>query len=114
MRNMNFAEVREKFPLLYERIIENTRNSYVAGSTFSNDFQEAVVENNSDHLKLSDVSSLFTWRESAEEMPLYRGFWSYVDSGEFERAKEIIPELFQSPEELVGTVRVVKNGLFKK
>ena len=85
---MLISEVKEKYPLVYERIIEQARRGV--------DLSDPTMA----------INGCFTWRNTKEGQE----FWSNMDNQNIDEAKSIHPHLF---EEDNIPYRVVTNGLFK-
>ena len=83
---MYVSEIKEKYPLVYERIAKQTDKN------------------------LSDeglsVITVFNWSHTTEGST----FWFTVDKGDWSRAKELQPHLFEEDNRLV---KIIINGLFK-
>ena len=86
---MLVSEVREKYPLVYKRILEQV-------------------------LKVADlldptmtINRCLVWKNTKEGPE----FWSHMENQNIDMAKSICPHLFE--EEDKSSYKVVTNGLFK-
>lgn len=85
---MLISKVREKYPLVYERIIEQERRGV--------DLSDPTMT----------INGCLTWRDTKEGQE----FWNYMDNQYIDEAKSICPHLFGEDN---SPYRVVTNGLFK-
>ena len=92
---MLLSELQEKYPLVFERVMNQTYLSTTQISQRSLDF--------------IDVNNALTWSETQEG----RNFWERVHGYDIEEAKRLCPDLFipVGVEEL--PYKIVTNGLFK-
>ena len=83
---MYVSEIKKEYPLVYERIVEQT-----GGKCLSN-------------AKLSVITA-FDWVYTTEGSV----FWSTINRRDWSRAKELQPHLFKEDNRLV---KIIVNGLF--
>ena len=86
---MYLKQLKEKYPLVYQRVKEQTHTPYSLTST------------------LADVNNALAWSDTTEGPK----FWSAVYHENWDLAKELEPSLFPEIEE--GNVKITINGLFK-
>ena len=86
---MYLSQLKEKYPLVYQRVKEQTYNPAVLTST------------------ISDVNIALIWGSTTEGSD----FWLAVYSKNWDLAKKLQPSLFPEIEE--GNVKITINGLFK-
>ena len=86
---MYLRELKEKYPLVYQRVKEQTHTPFRLISI------------------LADVSNTLSWSDTIEGSE----FWSAVYYKNWDAAKELQPSLFSEIEE--GNVKITINGLFK-
>ena len=86
---MHLNQLKEKYPLVYQRVEKQTHNPYALISM------------------LADVNNTFSWSDTTEGPK----FWSAVYHENWDLAKELEPSLFSEIEE--GNVKITINGLFK-
>ena len=86
---MYLNQLKEKYPLVYQRVKEQTHSPYTL--TFI----------------LSDVSNTLFWDSTTEGSH----FWFAVHHEDWDLAKKLQPSLFSEIEE--GNVKITTNGLFK-
>ena len=86
---MYLSQLKEKYPLVYQRVKEQTHTSFALTST------------------LGDVNNALVWGNTTEGP----AFWNAVYYENWDLAKELEPSLFPEIEE--GNVKIITNGLFK-
>ena len=86
---MYLSQLKEEYPLIYQRVERQTHTPYVLTSI------------------LADVNNTLFWRDTTEGSD----FWSAVQHEDWDLAKELQPGLFSEIEE--GNVKITTNGLFK-
>ena len=86
---MLVSELREKYPLVYQRVKEQTHTPSELTSM------------------VADVNSALVWISTTEGS----NFWRAVHYKDWDAAKELQPSLFPEIEE--GNVKITINGLFK-
>ena len=86
---MYLNQLKEKYPLVYQRVKEQTHDPAVLTSI------------------RSDVNTALVWDSTTEGS----AFWSAVYYKDWNAAKELQPSLFPEIEE--GNVKIIINGLFK-
>ena len=86
---MLVSEVKEKYPLVYERVLEHAEKGI--------DLSVPTIT----------IRDCFIWVNTKEGQE----FWNYIDSQYIDEAKSICPHLFGEDN---SPYRVVTNGLFKK
>ena len=86
---MFLNQLKEKYPLVYQRVKEQTHTPSRLTST------------------LADVNNTLVWGDTTEGLE----FWSAVYYKDWYLAKELQPSLFPEIEE--GNVKITINGLFK-
>ena len=86
---MYLSQLKEKYPLVYQRVEKQTHNP--SALTYIT----------------SDVNTALTWSETTEGA----SFWFTVHHENWDLAKELEPSLFPETEE--GSVKIITNGLFK-
>ena len=86
---MHLNQLKEKYPLVYQRVKEQTYTPSELTST------------------LADVNNALSWSDTTEGSK----FWSAVYYENWDLAKELEPSLFSEIEE--GNVKITTNGLFK-
>ena len=86
---MYLNQLEEKYPLVYQRVKEQTHTPYTLTSM------------------LADVNNALIWGSTTEGSE----FWSAVYYKDWDAAKELQPSLFPEIEE--GNVKITINGLFK-
>ena len=86
---MYLSQLKEKYPLVYQRVKEQTHN--LSALTFIR----------------SDVNTALSWGNTTEGP----AFWNAVYYENWDLAKELEPSLFLETEE--GSVKIITNGLFK-
>ena len=86
---MYLSQLKEKYPLVYQRVKEQTHNPSALTSM------------------LADVNNALSWSNTTEGP----GFWKAVYYETWNIAKKLEPSLFSETEE--GSVKVITNGLFK-
>ena len=86
---MYLSQLKEKYPLVYQRVEEQTHN--LSALTFIK----------------SDVNTALSWGNTTEGID----FWNAVYYENWDLAKELEPSLFPEIEE--GSVKIITNGLFK-
>ena len=86
---MYLSQLKEKYPLVYQRVKEQTHTPSVLTST------------------LADVDTALSWGNTTEGLDLY--YAVYYEN--WDLAKELEPSLFPEIEE--GNVKIITNGLFK-
>ena len=85
---MLISKVREKYPLVYERIIEQVKRGV--------DLSDPAMT----------IDSCLTWINTKEGQE----FWKYMSNQYIDKAKSICPHLFGEDN---SPYKVVTNGLFK-
>lgn len=86
---MYLSQLKEKYPLVYQRVKEQTHAPSVLTS----------IE--------SDVDTALSWGSTTEGIV----FWKAVYHEHWDLAKKLEPSLFSETEE--GSVKIITNGLFK-
>ena len=86
---MYLNQLKEKYPLVYQRVEEQTHTPSALTSI------------------LADVNKALVWSSTTEGSK----FWSAVYYENWDLAKELEPSLF--PEIEKGNVKITINGLFK-
>ena len=86
---MHLNQLKEEYPLVYQRVEEQTHNPSALTSI------------------LADVNNTLVWGSTTEGS----NFWSAVYYENWDAAKELQPSLFPEIEE--GNVKITINGLFK-
>ena len=86
---MYLNQLEEKYPLVYQRVKEQTRTPSALTSV------------------LADVNNALIWDSTTEGSE----FWSAVYNKNWDLAKKLEPSLFLEIEE--GNVKITANGLFK-
>ena len=86
---MHLNQLKEKYPLVYQRVKEQTNTPFALTST------------------VADVNNALTWGSTTEGV----AFWNAVYYENWDFAKELEPSLFSEIEE--GNVEITINGLFK-
>ena len=86
---MYLSQLKEEYPLVYQRVKEQTRTPYAL--TF----------------KLANVDNTLSWGDTTEGPK----FWYAVQNEKWDLAKKLEPGLFPGIEE--GNVKITINGLFK-
>ena len=86
---MYLDQLKEKYPLVYQRVKEQTHTPSVLTSI------------------LADVNKALIWDSTTEGSE----FWSAVYHKNWDIAKKLEPSLFPEIEE--GNVKITTNGLFK-
>ena len=86
---MYLSQLKEKYPLVYQRVKEQTHTPSVLTSIGS------------------DVNTALDWGNTTEG----QAFWNAVYYGNWNLAKKLEPSLFSEIEE--GSVKIITNGLFK-
>ena len=86
---MYLKQLEEKYPLVYQRVKEQTRTPSALTSI------------------LADVNNTLVWGDTTEGLD----FWSAVYNKNWDLAKKLEPSLFPEIEE--GNVKIITNGLFK-
>ena len=86
---MYLSQLKEKYPLVYQRVKEQTHTPSVLTSIGS------------------DVNNALSWGNTTEGI----AFWNAVYYETWDLAKALAPSLFSETEE--GSVKVITNGLFK-
>ena len=86
---MYLNQLKEKYPLVYQRVEEQTHNP-------------SILTN-----MVADVNNALSWSNTTEGSE----FWSAVYYKNWDLAKELQPSLFLEIEE--GNVKITINGLFK-
>ena len=86
---MYLSQLKEKYPLVYQRVKEQT-------------YTPSALTN-----MLSNVNNTLSWGSTTEGS----NFWSAVYYQNWDLAKELEPSLFSETEE--GNVKIITNGLFK-
>ena len=86
---MYLSQLKEEYPLIYQRVKEQTHTPSVLTST------------------LADVNNTLFWNDTTEGS----SFWFAVHHENWNLAKKLEPSLFPEIEE--GNVKITTNGLFK-
>ena len=86
---MYLSQLKEEYPLVYQRVKEQTHTPSTLTSI------------------LSDVNNALVWGSTTEGLE----FWSAVHHKNWDLAKKLEPSLFPEIEE--GNVKITTNGLFK-
>ena len=86
---MYLHQLKEKYPLVYQRVKEQTNTPFALTSM------------------VADVMTALTWSDTTEGPK----FWCAVYYKNWNLAKELEPSLFSEIEE--GNVKITINGLFK-
>ena len=86
---MYLSQLKEKYPLVYQRVKEQTHTPSVLTSIGS------------------DVNTALDWGNTTEG----QAFWNAVYYEQWDLAKKLEPSLFLETEE--GSVKIITNGLFK-
>ena len=86
---MYLNQLKEKYPLVYQRVKEQTHTPSALTSM------------------LADVDNTLFWGDTTEGLE----FWSAVHHENWDLAKKLEPSLFPEIEE--GNVKITINGLFK-
>ena len=86
---MYLNQLKEEYPLVYQRVKEQTHTPSRLTSI------------------LADVNNTLSWDDTTE----VSAFWSAVYHENWDLAKELEPSLFPEIEE--GNVKITINGLFK-
>ena len=86
---MYLSQLKEKYPLVYQRVEKQTHIPSVLTSISAT------------------VNNTLTWGNTTEGID----FWSAVHHEDWDLAKELEPSLFPETEE--GSVKIITNGLFK-
>ena len=86
---MYLSQLKEKYPLVYQRVKEQTHNPSALTSM------------------LADVNNTLSWGNTTEGI----AFWKAVYYETWNLAKKLEPSLFSETEE--GSVKIITNGLFK-
>ena len=86
---MHLNQLKEKYPLVYQRVKEQTDTPFALTST------------------VADVNNALIWGSTTEGV----AFWNAVYYENWDLAKELEPSLFSEIEE--GNVEITINGLFK-
>ena len=86
---MYLSQLKEKYPLVYQRVKEQTHTPSELTSM------------------VADVNSALVWGSTTEGST----FWCAVYNKDWNLAKELQPSLFPEIEE--GNVKITINGLFK-
>lgn len=89
---MLLSELKEKYPLVFERLVMQTRLNFSERS-----------------LDSIDVISALSWSETKEGGK----FWERVHRYDIEEAKRLCPDLFIPEEVEEPPYKIVTNGLFK-
>ena len=92
---MLLSELQEKYPLVFERLINQT---------FLSDTQISQI-----NLDSIDVNNALAWSETQEGSK----FWERVHRYDIEEAKRLCPDLFIPVEVEEPPYKIVTNGLFK-
>lgn len=87
---MLILEVKEKYPLVYKRVLEQKLKSVDLANPAMN------------------LSRCLVWGNTEEGSE----FWSYMEFQNIDMAKSICPHLFEEEEDK-SSYKVVTNGLFK-
>ena len=86
---MYLSQLKEEYPLVYQRVKEQTHTPSALTSM------------------LADVNNALVWGSTTEGS----NFWRAVHYEDWDLAKELEPSLF--PEIEKGNVKITANGLFK-
>ena len=86
---MYLSQLKEKYPLVYQRVEKQANNPFELTSVRSN------------------VNNILSWINTTEGAT----FWDAVYYENWDLAKELEPSLFPETEE--GNVKIIINGLFK-
>lgn len=86
---MYLSQLKEEYPLIYQRVERQTHTPSALTSI------------------LSDVNNTLSWDKTTEGL----AFWNAVHHEDWDLAKELEPSLFSEIEE--GNVKITINGLFK-
>lgn len=86
---MLLTEVEKLYPLVYERILAQTKHSI--------EILKATR---------STVNTVFPWNQTSEGAI----FWAAIQNGRIREAKDMLPHLFEAP---IKGVKISKNGLLK-
>ena len=86
---MHLNQLKEEYPLVYQRVEKQARDPYALTTT------------------LADVNNTLSWSDTTEGA----AFWSAVYYENWDLAKELEPSLFPEIEEV--NVKITINGLFK-
>ena len=86
---MHLNQLKEKYPLVYQRVKEQTYNPATLTST------------------VADVNNTLIWGSTTEGV----AFWNAIYYENWDLAKELEPSLFSEIEE--ENVEITINGLFK-
>ena len=92
---MLLSELKEKYPLVFERLMKQTHLSTTQISQRS--------------LGSIDVNNALDWSETQEG----RNFWERVHRYDIEQAKRLCPDLFIPVGVEEPPYKIVTNGLFK-
>lgn len=92
---MLLSELKEKYPLVFERVMDQTHLSTTQISQRS--------------LDSIDVNGALSWSDTQEGSK----FWAKVHSYDIEEAKRLCPDLFIPVEVEEPPYKIVTNGLFK-
>ena len=92
---MLLSELQEKYPLVFERVMNQTHLSTTQ-----------IFQRSLDSI---DVNNALTWSETQEG----RNFWERVHRYDIEEAKRLCPDLFIPVEVEEAPYKIVTNGLFK-
>ena len=92
---MLLSELKEKYPLVFERLMNQTSFSTAQMSQI--------------RLDCIDVNGALAWNETQEG----RDFWESVHRYDIEEAKRLCPDLFISVVVEEPPYKIVTNGLFK-
>ena len=92
---MLLSELKEKYPLVFERLVNQ---SFLSTTQISQIVLDSI-----------DVSGALTWDETQEG---YK-FWERVHRYDIEEAKRLCPDLFIPVEVEEPPYKIVTNGLFK-
>ena len=87
---MLVSEVKEKYPLVYERVLEQV----LVGIDLAN--------------PTTTINRCLVWRNTKEG----HQFWKHMEYEDIDMAKSICPHLFEKEEDN-SPYKVVTNGLFK-
>lgn len=92
---MLLSELQEKYPLVFERLVDQANLSDTQISRIS--------------LDSISVNQALTWSATQEGW----NFWKRVHNYDIEEAKRLCPDLFISVEVEEPPYKIVTNGLFK-
>ena len=92
---MLLSELQEKYPLVFERLVDQTDLSITQISQIG--------------LDSIDVNQALGWSTTQEGW----NFWKRVHNYDIEEAKRLCPDLFISVEVEEPPYKIVTNGLFK-